>query len=66
MRKIKDTSYLCGVLPQASSWPMVRDCIPWTASRPPVYHAVASTTRSFAPSVAATEAAIGLYLAHVC
>ena len=38
-----------GVLPQASSWPMVRDCIPWTAGRPLVRHVVASAARSFAP-----------------
>jgi hypothetical protein len=27
MQKIKDTRYLCGVLPQASSWPRVRGCL---------------------------------------
>ena len=47
MKKIQGTS--AGVLPQASSWPMVRDCIPWTAGRPLVRHVVDSAARSFAP-----------------
>ena len=45
---------LCGGPPQASSSPTVQDCIPWTANRPLVRCAVASVSRSFAPSVAAT------------
>ena len=39
-KKIQGTS--AGVLPQASSRPMVRDCIPWTANRSPVLLAVVS------------------------
>ena len=47
---------------------MVQDCIPWTASRPPVRHAVASVARSFVPSVAiaVAEAATGSYPALEC
>ena len=39
-KKIQGTS--AGVLPQASSRPMVQDCIPWTASRLPVLPVVFS------------------------
>ena len=46
MKKIQGTSM--GVLPQASSWPMVQDCIPRTASRPPTCCVVASAACSFA------------------
>ena len=63
-KKIQGTSV--AVLPQASLWPMVRDCISWTASRPPMRRAVALAVHSFAPSVAVVEAAIGLYHAHEC
>jgi hypothetical protein len=64
--KIKDTSYLCGVLLQASSRLAVRDCIPTTTSMPSVACAVAAARRSFAPSVGLSAAAIGSYPTREC
>ena len=66
MLKIKDTTYLYGVLPQASSSSMVRNCIPWTANMPPARHVVALASRSFVTSVAAAADATGPYPAHGC
>ena len=63
-KKIQGTS--AGVLPLARSWPMVRDCIPWTANRSLARRAIASATRSFVPSIVAAEAVTGSYPTHEC
>ena len=66
MRKIKDSTYLCGVLPHASSSPTVWDCTPWTTNRPSACRGVASASHSFASSATAAEAATGPYPTHGC
>jgi hypothetical protein len=64
--KIKDTSYLYGVLPQANPKLTVRDCIPATASMPFVVCVVVVARCSFVPFVVPPTAAIGPYPAREC
>jgi hypothetical protein len=64
--KIKYTSYLCGVLPQANPKLTVRDCIPVTASMPFAVCVVVVARRSFVPFVVPLAAAIGPYPTREC
>ena len=58
-KKIQGTS--AGVLPQASSKSMVRDCIPWTASRLPMLPVVVSAMRLCLRTIAAVVGATVSY-----